>query len=41
MKEHPKNNMPELSEHVECIDFIGIDKILYSYIPLNFILKEL
>ena len=42
-KEHPKheNNMPELNEHVEYIDFIGIDKILHSYISLNFILKEL
>ena len=42
-KEHPKhqNNMPKSSEHGDFINFIGIDKIFYSYIPLNLILKEL
>ena len=33
--------MPKSSEHGDYIDFIGIDKILYSYIPLNLIFKEL
>ena len=43
MQEHSKHeyNMLELIEHVEYIDFIGIDKILYSYVPLISILKAL
>ena len=31
----------EDEDDVEYIDFIGIDKVFYSYIPLIFILKEL
>ena len=31
----------EDEDDVEYIDFIGIDKVSYSYIPLIFILKEL
>ena len=31
----------ENEDDVEYIDFIGIDKVYYSYIPLIFILKEL
>ena len=43
IKEYPKheNNMLKSSEHIEYIDFIGTDEILYSYIPSNVILKEL
>ena len=33
--------MPESVEHVKYIDFSGIDEILYSCVPLTFILKEL
>ena len=33
--------MPELVENVEYIDFIGIDEILDSCVPLTSILKEL
>ena len=33
--------MPELVEHIEYIDFISIDEILYSCVPLTSILKEL
>ena len=41
--DHPKReyDMPELVENVEYIDFIGINEILYSCIPLTCILKEL
>ena len=43
IEDHPKceYDMPELVENVEYIDFIGIDEILYSCIPLTSILKEL
>ena len=43
IEDHPKReyDMPELVENVEYIDFIGIDEILYSCVPLTFILKEL
>ena len=33
--------MLKSSEHIVYIDFIGIDEIFYSCIPLNLISKEL
>ena len=42
MKDHPKheNNKPKSSEYIRYIDFIGMDEILYSCIPLNLVLEE-
>ena len=43
IEDHPKReyDMPASVEHVKYIDFIGIDEILYSCVPLTFILKKL
>ena len=43
IEDHPKReyDMPELVENVEYIDFIGINEIFYSCIPLTSILNEL
>ena len=43
IKDYPKReyDMSELVENVKYIDFIGINEIVYSYVSLTSILKEL